>query len=199
MKEKLLVGFAIFIMVFGFISFNYVLITENKKAEFWRWVKMSINLERKNYIHAEAKINDIDPDLIRAIIWIESQGESKAISETGCRGISQINRGNAIHFGYKHDEMHDDKKALQVMARLLKESRDYYYSNNKLKKQESLITWMLREYNVGREVARKNFLAAKSYAVLVNSVYEAIKKGTFQIVKNGKPHKIDIAKINGEA
>lgn len=199
MKEKVLAGFAIFIMVTGFVSFNYVLITENKKAEFWRWVKMSINLERKNYIHAEAKINDLDPDLIRAIIWVESQGDSKAKSPTGCRGISQINRGNAIHFGHNHDDMHDDEKALQVMARLLKESRDYYHSNNKIKKQESLLSWMLREYNVGRGVARQNFLAAKSYAVLVNSVYEAIKKGTFQIVKNGKAHKINLAKINGEA
>lgn len=195
----MLAGFAIFIMVFGFVTFNYVLITENKKAEFWRWAKMSINFDRKRIIETESKINQVDPDLFRAIIWIESQGDSAAISPTGCRGIGQINKGNAKTFGHEHEDMHKDEFSIPISLRLIKESRDYYFSNKELKKKESLEEWILREYNVGRGVALKNFLAGKSYAKLVLLVYRAIKDGSLKVKINNKLVKIDLAKINGEA
>ena len=195
----MLAGFAIFIMVIGFISFNYVVITENKKAEFWRWAKMSINSDRKRIIETESKINEVDPDFVRAIFWVESQGDSMAISKTGCRGVGQINRGNAHTFGYKHEDMHKDEISIPITLRLIKESTDYFYSNKEIKNKETLSEWILREYNVGRGVASRNFLAGKSYAKLVLLVYKAIKDGSFEVKINNKLVKIDLAKINGEA
>ena len=152
---------------------------------------MSININRKHVLEREAIINDIDPDFARAIIWVESEGESKAISKTGCRGIAQINKGNSVYFGHAHDEMHEDEKALPVMFRLLKEARDYWENNKTLKNKESWQMWVLREYAKGRGIAKKNFLAGQPYAYKVLQVYKAIKAGQFDQVK--------LEKINGEA
>jgi len=196
--KDLLAGILFFVFI-GLLT--YGALDQGKKDQFKRWCKMSINFERKHIIERESKINEIDPDFVRAIIWIESQGDSNAISVTKCKGLGQINKGNANYFGYEHHEMFDDEKNLMVMLRLIKESRDFYQSEaaKLIRKQESLQEWILREYNVGRGVAMKNFLAGKSYAKMVLLAYKAIKSGTFQMSINNRVRKIDLAKINGEA
>jgi soluble lytic murein transglycosylase-like protein len=190
-----------FLLIFFVGIFTYTLLSDAKKTQFKRWCKMSINLERKHFIEREAKINDIDPDLIRAIIWVESRGDSNAISPTKCKGLGQVNKGNANFFGFEHKEMFEDDKNLLVMTRLLREAADYY--NKRLagtkKTTDCVTTWMLREYNKGRRVALNNFLAGKSYATLVMNVYQAIKSGNLEIVVKNKLTKIDLSKINGEA
>lgn len=196
--KDLLAGILFFVFI-GLLT--YGALDQGKQDQFKRWCKMSINFERKHIIERESKINEIDPDFVRAIIWIESQGDSKAISVTGCKGIGQVNKGNAKYFGYEHKEMHDDEKNLMVMLRLIKESRDFYQGEaaKAIRKQESLQEWILREYNVGRGIAMKNFLAGKSYAKMVLLAYKAIKSGSFQMSINNRVRKIDLAKINGEA
>lgn len=190
------------LLFLGFVGLvTYGAISDGKKDQFKKWCRMSINFERKHILEREAKINDVDPDFVRAIIWVESQGDSKAISISGCKGIGQVNRGNAKYFGYEHLEMHDDEKNLMVMLRLIKEARDFYQGKTAgfLRQKESLNEWILREYNVGRGVATKNFLAGKSYAKAVMQVYNAIKSGSLTFETKGRIRKIDLAKINGEA
>lgn len=186
--KDFLAGFMILVFI-GVVTFAVV--SEGKKNQFKQWCNVSISFSRKHVLEREAKINDIDPDFARAIIWVESRGDSTAVSKTGCKGIAQINRGNSVVFGHPHDEMHDDEKALPVMFRLIRESKNYWEKNIDLKKQEPWETWVLREYSKGRRIASRNFLAGKSYARLVLEVYRAIKAGKFEEAK--------LSKINGEA
>lgn len=195
MKERI----AAVLLVLFLVIFTCAM-RQQSKINFKRsWINMTVNFNRKRIIEREAKLNKLDPDWLRAIIFIESRGDSSAISETGCRGITQINRGNAKYFGYEHEEMHDDEKALIVAARLNKESRDYYKTNPKLQKQESEQTWLAREYSKGRGKALNNFLVGLDYARNLIKVYQAIKAGAQLVSLNGRIEKIDLDKINGEA
>ena len=194
--KNLLAGF-LFLFFIGF--FIYGVFSESGNNNLKKWAAMTINFNRNHVIEREAALNNLDPDWLRATIFVESRGNSDAISPTGCRGITQINKRNAEYFGYSHKEMHDDEKALIVAARLTKEAEAFYHKSPAIKKGESLNSWLAREYNKGRGVARHNFLAGLAYSRNLNKVYKAIKDGVSEVALNGKIEKIDLAKINGEA
>lgn len=194
MKEVL----SMFVMIAGFTLLIWACLSQSKKIELKRFYMTKVNFGRIDFLEREAKINGFDPDFGRAIIWVESRGNSDAISPTGPRGIAQITRANARYFGYQHEDMHNDEKAIQVMFRLLHEAREYYKKEKTLHK-EDVKKYILREYNKGRSFATRNHLAGVSYARQVLYVYEAIKKGNSFVYIGGEKHKIDLSKINGEA
>lgn len=67
----------------------------------------------KIILEAAAKFN-LDPNLIRAVIWKESAGRSRAVSSAGARGLMQLMPGTAARYGVRSDELYNPRK--NIMA-----------------------------------------------------------------------------------
>jgi soluble lytic murein transglycosylase-like protein len=106
-------------------------------------------------IEREAAINSIEPDLIRAIIKVESDWKSDAVSHKNCRGLMQVNPEHLKYFGFKSvEDLHDDEKNIMAGARLLREELDRFGNEFDA----------LRAYNCGSPKIRKGSSCGISYA-----------------------------------
>jgi soluble lytic murein transglycosylase-like protein len=78
-------------------------------------------------IEREAAINDIDAGLIRAIIKVESDWKSDAVSHKDARGLMQVMPEHLKYFGFKSvNDLHDDEKNIMAGTRLLREELDRF-------------------------------------------------------------------------
>lgn len=185
---------AFLIMVLGLFALTTTALDQGNKFKFKKFCSLLMKETRLSVLQREAVINDIDSDLMLAIIFVESRGNSEAVSSANAKGIAQIMKANAKYYGFEHKEMFEDDKNLQVAYRLLYEAREFH-KKNKLK--ENQLQFMLREYTAGRSNVLKNHLAGLSYAKLVKHVYAAIKERKDYVIIEGKKHKIDYNKLKG--
>lgn len=185
---------AMFVMISGLVLMTIGALDQGKNFKFKKFCSLLMKETRLTALQREAVINDIDPDLMLAIIFVESRGDSEAVSSANAKGIAQIMKANAKYYGFEHKEMFEDDKNLQVAYRLLYEAREYH-KKNKLK--EDQLQFMLREYTAGRFNVLRNHLAGLSYAKLVKHVYKAIKERKDYVIIEGKKHKIDYNKLKG--
>jgi soluble lytic murein transglycosylase-like protein len=106
-------------------------------------------------IEREAAINDLDASLIRAIIKVESDWKSDAVSHKNARGLMQVMPEHLKYFGLKSvDELHDDEKNIMAGTRLLREELDRF--GNEVD--------ALRAYNCGSPRVRRGSSCGSSYA-----------------------------------
>jgi soluble lytic murein transglycosylase-like protein len=106
-------------------------------------------------IEREAAINDLDADLIRAIIKVESDWKSDAVSHKDARGLMQVMPEHLKYFGFKSvNDLHDDEKNIMAGTRLLREELDRF--GNEVD--------ALRAYNCGSPRIRKGSSCGISYA-----------------------------------
>ena len=120
--------------------------------------KKEPKLTLEKIIEREAIINNVEPQLIKAIIKIESSGRPEAISEKNCRGLMQINPEHLDYFGFNEvEELHDVENNIQAGVRLLKEELDRFGN----------VTDALRAYNCGAPGAMRYKNCGRNYAGLV--------------------------------
>jgi soluble lytic murein transglycosylase-like protein len=106
-------------------------------------------------IEREAAINDLDASLIRAIIKVESDWKSDAVSHKNARGLMQVMPEHLKYFGFKSvDELHDDEKNIMAGTRLLREELDRF--GNEVD--------ALRAYNCGSPRVRRGSSCGIGYA-----------------------------------
>lgn len=110
-------------------------------------------------IEREASLNGIEPELVKAIIQVESGGDPIAVSHTGDIGIMQVNKEHLKYFGYSESDLFDMEKNIIAGTRLLREELNRFGNEFDA----------LRAYNCGSPKAKKSRCGI-SYAKKVQGI-----------------------------
>lgn len=97
-----------------------------------------------NLIEKHARDNDLDPNLIRAIMHQESGGKPHAVSPKNARGLMQLIPATAERFGTRN--IHDPDENIRGGARYLRFLNDRFKGNTDL---------VLAAYNAGEGAVEK--------------------------------------------
>jgi soluble lytic murein transglycosylase-like protein len=110
-------------------------------------------------IEREAKINGVEPDLIHAIIKVESGYQVDAVSHKGARGIMQVMPEHFDYFGYQEGDLLDPEKNIVAGVRLLREELNRFGNEFDA----------LRAYNCGSPKAKKYKKCGAEYVMKVKA------------------------------
>lgn len=105
-------------------------------------------------VEREAKINDIAPELIHAIIKVESHGNPLAVSKKGARGIMQVMPEHCAYFSLNDGDLFDAEINIMAGTRLLREELNRFGNEYDA----------LRAYNCGSPKAKKHKNCGAQYA-----------------------------------
>jgi soluble lytic murein transglycosylase-like protein len=105
---------------------------------------------------AVARDYDIDPDLLRAVMHVESRGNAAAVSPKGARGLMQIMPATARRFGVREPlvELSDPMVNIRTGAAYLKNLQHRFGNNLEL---------VLAAYNAGEGAVIKYGLKTPPY------------------------------------
>ena len=105
---------------------------------------------------AVARDYDIDPDLLRAVMHVESRGDAAAVSPKGARGLMQIMPATAKRFGVREPlvELSDPMVNIRTGAAYLKTLQGRFGNNLEL---------VLAAYNAGEGAVIKYGLKTPPY------------------------------------
>ncbi len=104
------------------------------EAEIW-YVAMNTRLEKRvknnkerigllNMIHSEARRVDLQPELVMAVIQIESNFNPKAVSRAGARGLMQVMPFWLKEIGRAGDDLFNAKTNLRMGCTILRHYLD---------------------------------------------------------------------------
>lgn len=145
-------------------SENSYVIFEKQAEALRKTGKWKINHEKyKDIIHSTARLNDIEPALVEAVILTESAYNPLAISRAGARGLMQLMPKTAKIFGVK--DIHDPHDNINGGIKLLRYLIDKYHGNMDL---------VLAAYNAG-ETAVEKYRGIPPYAETVDYVAKVRK------------------------
>ena len=121
-------------------------------------------------IHATAGRYDIDPDLVRAIIKVESDFQPRAISSKDCKGLMQLHPDTARRFGVKNT--FDPAQNIEGGIRYLKFLMGFF--NQKL-------DLVLAGYNAGENAVKRHggippYSETKGYVRKVQALYSSYRQ-----------------------
>jgi len=107
--------------------------------------KININSKStyKKEINEYSNIYNVDPELVKAIIKIESGFNSKAVSKKGAKGLMQLMESTARLYGVKATEIFKPEKNIKAGIKHLKRLINKYKNNLQL---------ALAAYNAGEAV-----------------------------------------------
>lgn len=114
-------------------------------------------------IEREAQINGIEPELIRAIINVESEGNPLCVSHKGAIGIMQVMPEHLKYFNYARHDLFDVEKNIIAGTRLLREELNRFGNEFDA----------LRAYNCGSPKAKRSRCGI-SYAKKVQGIKGAL-------------------------
>lgn len=77
-----------------------------------------------------AKEESVDPELVQAVIWQESRGNSNAVSRAGARGLMQIMPATAKEMGVT--DVFDPEQNIRVGTKYLKKTLDTFDGDERL-------------------------------------------------------------------
>ena len=122
------------------------------------------------HIHHYARLYEIDPLLVRAVIEVESNFDPKAVSRNGAKGLMQINPITAEHLGI--NDVLDIGENIEGGVRYLRYLLELYGWN---------LHMTLASYNAGpANIKRYNgippFRETRRYISRVIKVYERLKR-----------------------
>ena len=78
----------------------------------------------KNLIRSAARDNDLDPELLIALVYVESGGNSRAVSPKKASGLTQLMAGTAKDLGVTN--VFDPRQNISGGARYLKQQMDSF-------------------------------------------------------------------------
>ncbi|MGR4862161.1 lytic transglycosylase domain-containing protein [Caulobacter sp. LARHSG274] len=112
---------------------------------------------------AAARDYDIDPDLLRAVMHVESRGDAAAVSPKGARGLMQIMPATARRFGVREPlvELNDPRTNIRTGAAYLKTLQGRFGNDLEL---------VLAAYNAGEGAVIKYGLKTPPYRETQNYV-----------------------------
>lgn len=122
------------------------------------------------HINHYAKLHDVDPLLVQAVIEVESNFDPKAVSRNGAKGLMQINPITARHLGL--NDVFDIGENIEGGVRYLRYLLERYGWN---------LHMALASYNAGpANIRRYNgippFQETRRYILRIIEVYERLKR-----------------------
>jgi soluble lytic murein transglycosylase-like protein len=124
-------------------------------------------------IEEAARTSDVDPQLLRAVIVVESGFDERAVSRRGARGLMQLMPLTARRFGAR--DAFNPRQNIRAGARYLRELIDRYENNVEL---------VLAAYNAGEEAVDRYgrtippFAETRAYVPRVLHVYTTLRNLT---------------------
>ena len=138
---------------------------------------VSVLFERKktrydSLIHDSASRHRVDANLVKAIIYVESNFNPWAVSPKGCMGLMQLHPDTAVRFGVRNifDPTENIEGGVQFLSYLMQ-------------KFNGDLEFVLAGYNAGEQaVARYNgvppYRETQKYVIKVTSLYRAMGHST---------------------
>jgi hypothetical protein len=124
--------------------------------------------ELASLIQKAADVHDVDPDLIHAIVHVESGYDSRAVSRQGAMGLMQLIPATARRFGV--EDPFDPKQNIEGGTSYLKYLLGLFDGNLTL----SLAAYNAGENSVLREGGIPPFPETREYVRRVRSIYERL-------------------------
>lgn len=118
-------------------------------------------------IREAARSVGLDPNLIKAVVYVESKGDSFAVSPSGCLGLMQLLRSTAGMYRVDLNRIYDPRENIFGGARVLAHYLRSYARGD--------IDWALAAYNLGptgvsRRISSAGFVPSEaSYVRAVRS------------------------------
>lgn len=92
------------------------------------------------FIQNSARAYDHDPDLIKAIVQVESSGNPRSVSETDARGLMQLTPGTRKALGMTSEQAHDPAQGIEGGS---------YWLRKKIQEQNGNIGEAIQSYFCG--------------------------------------------------
>ncbi len=121
-------------------------------------------------IHATAGRYDIDPDLVRAIIKVESDFQPRAISPKDCKGLMQLHPDTARRFGVQNT--FDPAQNIEGGTRYLKFLMGFF---------DRKLDLVLAGYNAGENAVKRHggippYSETQGYVRKVRALYSSYRE-----------------------
>ncbi|MEW6368240.1 MAG: transglycosylase SLT domain-containing protein [Acidobacteriota bacterium] len=112
-----------------------------------------------------ARAHGIDPELVKAVIWVESAYNPRAVSNKGARGLMQLIPATAQRFGVSN--IFDPTENITGGVKYLRFLLDIFNENTKLS---------LAAYNAGEEAVQRHngippYRETRRYVELIAKIY----------------------------
>ncbi len=112
-----------------------------------------------------ARAHGIDPDLVKAVIWVESAFNPRAVSDKGARGLMQLIPATAQRFGVR--DIFDPTENITGGVKYLRFLLDLFNENTKLS---------LAAYNAGEQAVQRHngippYRETRSYVEMIAKIY----------------------------
>ncbi|MCP5092571.1 MAG: lytic transglycosylase domain-containing protein [Gammaproteobacteria bacterium] len=130
---------------------------------------LELSARYDSMIRAEAISAEVEPELLRAVIVVESGFDAKAVSSAGAQGLMQLMPATAKNYGV--NDVFDPQQNIRGGARYLRDLIDRYDKNYEL---------ALAAYNAGEEAVRKYgnnippFAETQKYVPKVMNIYSRL-------------------------
>lgn len=122
------------------------------------------------HIHHYARLYEVDPLLVRAVIEVESNFDPKAVSRDGAKGLMQINPITAEHLGL--NDAFDIRENIEGGVRYLRYLLELYGWNL----HKTLASYNAGPANIKRYNGIPPFRETRRYISRVIKVYERLKR-----------------------
>ncbi|MBI4669320.1 MAG: lytic transglycosylase domain-containing protein [Elusimicrobia bacterium] len=119
------------------------------------------------WIWKTAVDNELDPNLWKAVIMVESAGKADSVSRAGAMGLAQLMPDTARAFGLRREKFYDPQANLRAGARYFKWLLEYFGGN---------VGLALAAYNAGPKAVLDrggipNFGETKKFVASVYTLY----------------------------
>jgi soluble lytic murein transglycosylase-like protein len=134
---------------------------------------LSLSIRYDSMIRAAANDADVDPELLRAVIVIESGFDANAVSSAGAQGLMQLMPATAKSYGVS--DAFDPQQNILGGARYLRDLIDRYDADYEL---------VLAAYNAGEDAVAKYggrvppFAETQRYVPKVLGLYDRLQQMT---------------------
>ena len=160
---------------------NITLTDEIKTGLFFDGLRIDVSMIKANdiiesigpwehYIERYSSYYDVDPDLVRAIIYAESKGDPYVVSKTGAEGLMQLMPLTSDFMGISNafDPEENIKAGVKYIAWLVKNSK---------KLNDTHVLWA---WNAGPSMIHKNIIPGETrkFIIEVLSVKTFLKDGS---------------------
>jgi soluble lytic murein transglycosylase-like protein len=112
-----------------------------------------------------SSLYDVDPELVKAVIQVESNYNHRAVSRKGAKGLMQLMPGTALRYGVR--SVFDPQQNIQGGVRYLKDLLSLFDSDLEL----ALAAYNAGEKHVQRFNAVPNFVETRNYVRKVLALY----------------------------
>lgn len=144
----------IIVLLFAFVAGTAIVLIESRDPVYTahEWIYYSLFHRYDAVIQKVAGDNQMDPMLLKAVIWRESGFEKDMMGRNGERGLMQVTEGAAKDWAksqknetFVPNDLFDPATNIEVGAWYLKKALDHYSG------KDDPIPFALAEYNAGRQ------------------------------------------------